>query len=94
MKFSIMSAVAAAFLAVTASSASAVPVAKPSQNGVERTAMTEQVVHRRGHYGKQRNWRHNDRRYDRYRGWNRYSSRPGNWRSRGCVAVGPIWFCK
>ncbi len=27
------------------------------------------------------------------RGWNRYGARPGNWRTRGCVMVGPIWFC-
>jgi len=39
------------------------------------------------------NWR-SDRRYYRYRNWNRYNSRPYNWRSRGCVALGPIWFCK
>jgi hypothetical protein len=26
-------------------------------------------------------------------GWHRYSRRPGNWRTRGCILVGPIWFC-
>lgn len=27
-------------------------------------------------------------------GWNRYGNRrPGNWRSRRCIMVGPIWFC-
>jgi|LNFM01.1.fsa_nt_gb hypothetical protein len=40
-----------------------------------------------------RNWR-NDRRYYRYRNYNRYYSRPYNWRSRGCVSVGPVWFCR
>jgi hypothetical protein len=25
--------------------------------------------------------------------WRRYGSRPGNWRRRGCVVVGPVWFC-
>jgi hypothetical protein len=39
-----------------------------------------------------RDWR-SDRRYYRYRNWNRYNSRPYNYRSRGCVAVGPVWFC-
>jgi hypothetical protein len=38
-------------------------------------------------------WR-KDRRYYKYRSWNRYNSRPYNWRSRGCVALGPVWFCK
>lgn len=26
-------------------------------------------------------------------GWHRYGRRPGNWRHRGCVLVGPVWFC-
>jgi hypothetical protein len=47
---------------------------------------------RRG--GNHMRFRNNDRRYDAYRGWNRYNSRPRGWRNRGCVAVGPIWFCK
>jgi len=35
----------------------------------------------------------NDRRYSKYQGWHRYHSRPRGWRDRGCVAIGPIWFC-
>ncbi|WP_271168318.1 hypothetical protein [Hansschlegelia plantiphila] len=26
-------------------------------------------------------------------GWRRYGARPGDWRTRGCVQVGPLWFC-
>jgi len=26
-------------------------------------------------------------------GWHRYHSRPGDWRTRGCILVGPLWFC-
>ena len=27
-------------------------------------------------------------------GWNRHGDRrPGDWRTRGCIMVGPIWFC-
>lgn len=26
-------------------------------------------------------------------GWHRYDRRPGDWRRRGCVIVGPVWFC-
>jgi hypothetical protein len=34
------------------------------------------------------------RRYDRApNGWNRYGRRPGDWRSRRCIMVGPVWFC-
>ena len=27
------------------------------------------------------------------RGWHRHSYRPRDWRTRGCVVVGPVWFC-
>jgi hypothetical protein len=30
---------------------------------------------------------------DRYRSWHHYSSRPGDWHDRGCVSVGPMWYC-
>jgi hypothetical protein len=26
-------------------------------------------------------------------GWHRYSRRPGDWQTRGCILVGPLWFC-
>lgn len=26
-------------------------------------------------------------------GWHRHSHRPRDWRTRGCIAVGPVWFC-
>jgi hypothetical protein len=29
----------------------------------------------------------------RYRGWRHYSYRPDDWDDRGCVAVGPLWYC-
>ena len=25
--------------------------------------------------------------------WHRYDKRPGDWSRRGCVIVGPIWWC-
>lgn len=27
------------------------------------------------------------------RGWHRYHARPGTWRNRGCIMVGPFWYC-
>jgi hypothetical protein len=27
------------------------------------------------------------------RGYRRYSSRPSYWQTRGCIVVGPAWFC-
>ncbi len=54
-----------------------------------------------------RDWRDDDRgryrRYDdrsdrRYRspppGYRRYSSRPRDWERRGCMQIGPVWFCQ
>ena len=33
-------------------------------------------------------------RYDRAPGhWRRHSHRPRDWRKRGCIIVGPVWFC-
>jgi len=26
-------------------------------------------------------------------GWHRYHRRPHDWRTRGCIIVGPVWFC-
>lgn len=26
-------------------------------------------------------------------GWRRYGSRPRDWRTRGCLEIGPAWFC-
>lgn len=27
------------------------------------------------------------------KGWRRHKKRPSDWRARGCVVVGPVWFC-
>ena len=43
--------------------------------------------------------RHDRREYRHWRrhhappGWRRYSTRPWNYRTRGCVMFGPVWFC-
>lgn len=26
-------------------------------------------------------------------GWHRYHRRPHDWRTRGCLEIGPLWFC-
>lgn len=48
-----------------------------------------------------RAYKHSDRHHyvpgHRYRkaphGWHRFTRRPGDWRTRGCILVGPVWFC-
>jgi Ni/Co efflux regulator RcnB len=97
--------IAAAFVAAAfALPAHAAPVLAPAQSVGEAKL---QLVQSRDHHRRynRRDYRrdraHDRRRYygrnhyrgDRYRGWNRYSSRPWNWRARGCASVGPVWFC-
>ena len=66
---------------------SAIPVVQKKvvvtkKNGV----VTKTVVHTNkfrpgGHYKHAPN------------GWHRHDKRPGDWHARGCVVVGPIWYC-
>jgi hypothetical protein len=44
--------------------------------------------HHRDHWHGRRHWRHGPP-----PGWRRYHSRPWNYRTRGCVMFGPVWFC-
>jgi hypothetical protein len=97
-------ALAAGIFAMSVSAASAMPTAaRHAADGPRATASTgvepaQYRHHKRGwkhrHY-RGRNAYRSDRRYrgNQYRGWKRHYSRPYSWRSRGCVAVGPIWFC-
>jgi Ni/Co efflux regulator RcnB len=101
VKKTAMMIAALAFAGLMGTQASAAPLSKAA--GATQSAAQSDVVqvrhHKKHRHYKKRhhrgayNWR-NDRRYYRYRSWNRYGSRPYNWRSRGCVAVGPVWFCK
>ena len=88
-------ALAAGLIAMSASAASALPNTNKAMHG---SPIAQHVDHRDNdnrNDGRHRMHHHdNDHRYDAYRGWNRYNSRPRGWRNRGCVAVGPIWFCK
>lgn len=48
---------------------------------------------------KKHDWRDrqafdSDRRDNRYKSYKRYSYRPyDDWQDRGCVSVGPVWYC-
>lgn len=49
---------------------------------------------RRGGFDRDRSHYRPGHRYDRAPShWHRYHSRPRDWRRRGCIIVGPIWFC-
>lgn len=100
----------AGLVAITATPASALPAAKAAGVSIETPSSVETVQYRprakqrlsteprrmnRGdRWNRGNSWDRGDRRYYKYRNWNRYDSRPRGWRNRGCVAVGPIWFCR
>ena len=78
-----------------ATAASATPAAN-SVASLSKAPTGIQLVkdRRHGHHYDRRHYRrHHYRGHDRYRGWHRYHRRPWNWHTRGCVLVGPLWFC-
>ncbi len=104
MKKTALTMAVLAFAGLMGTQASAAPLSKAA--GATQGIVQSDVEHvrdrnrngirdryERRYRGWDRGWR-GDRRYYRYRNWNRYGYRPYNWRSRGCVAVGPVWFCR
>jgi hypothetical protein len=97
----IIAAIALSLLAV--SSASALPAAGPKVNSkaiVSPLAVT-QVQHKVRHKSRRSHgfsrpaprFVPGHRYHSAPHGWHRFSARPHNWRTRGCILVGPIWFC-
>lgn len=82
-----------------AMSPSAVGHATAKSEGVTLVAQKTVIVKKRnGFVTKKVVHKHNYRAGGRYkhapRGWkHQYHSRPNDWSSRGCVVVGPIWWC-
>jgi len=68
--------------------------ASQPQSDATPVQMRRDFRHRRGY---KKGHRHGYRAGNRYshppRGWHRYHKRPYNWHSRGCIVVGPMWFC-
>lgn len=48
---------------------------------------------RDGHRGHHHNYRPGGRYSKAPHGWHRHYKRPGYWKTRGCIMVGPVWFC-
>ena len=86
--------------AFVASAAIAAPAGSPTLSGVTAST-TDNVIQardgRRHGYHRHRYHRHGYRSGRHYshapRGWHRHHYRPHDWRTRGCITVGPIWFC-
>lgn len=94
-------ALAAGFAALTAATTAPTPVdartaERATMNRLDPNRITSKRVQRHDYAGGPRyRWRSgDDRRWRRYNSWHRYDSRPYGWRNRGCVAVGPVWFCR
>jgi hypothetical protein len=69
--------------------ASAAPVQPMPQLGNSSIILAQYGDHRghRQRYAPGRRYR------SAPQGWHRYSRRPGDWRTRGCMLAGPVWFC-
>jgi hypothetical protein len=82
--------------------ANALPASSTTHHGASTEQNVQLVKHKPGHYKK---WygnkyygpKHQFRPGGRYshapKGWHRHGSRPAYWATRGCITVGPIWFC-
>ena len=79
-----------------ASAASAVPPSAIGQATAHADGVTL-VAKKKYRKGYRRGHRHGYRAGHRYRkaprGWHRHSYRPYYWQTRGCIMVGPVWFC-
>ena len=62
---------------------------------VEHVQYKRKKAYRKGYRDGRRHHRYRAGRHYRHAppGWRRYSARPYGWRTRGCVVVGPVWFC-
>ena len=92
---------AAAALLLAASTASAQPPLAQTSPVGQLTSPDVIQVQRRDRDDDARRGRDDNHRFTpgrRYResppGWRRHGyRRPGDWRTRGCILVGPLWFC-
>jgi hypothetical protein len=89
---------ASAITLATAAAGTAAPLATTGvtiDNGTQSLVIDVRDRDRHRHSSHRHRDRHHhaDRHHNRHHGWHRYSARPWNWQTRGCVAVGPIWVC-
>lgn len=83
-------------LAASALTASAAPLAAATLNGpAVSTPGVELAQYKKHNYkrGFRQGYRAGSRHSHAPRNWRRYNSRPGDWSTRGCIIVGPLWYC-
>lgn len=89
------------FMSLSPASAAPAPSSALKQMSAQdsRIVQTQYAPPRKAHRNKayRKGYRKGYRAGHRYqhapRGWKRYGARPYGWQSRGCVIVGPVWFC-
>jgi hypothetical protein len=64
-----------------------------ASNGVVEQAQYKKRNMKRFNRGYRQGYRAGSRHSRAPRNWRRYGSRPGNWNTRGCIIVGPVWYC-
>lgn len=95
------STISAAALSLLVSSvawaAPAVPRMTPGANSSDLVTIDKgdhDRDHRRNRHKGDDHWSYRDHDHDWYRGYrHRYSYRPYDWEDRGCINVGPVWYC-
>ncbi len=85
-------ALVAALTGGLASTASAMVISKPD-GLASRPALQQVDFKNRKTYHKRQKYRAGGRYNRAPSNWHRYDNRPGDWQRRGCVIVGPIWWC-
>jgi hypothetical protein len=87
-------ALIAALVGGVASTASAMTITKPSGLAAAPAAQQIDYHNNKKRYYHKRNQYRAGGRYDRApSNWHRYHKRPGDWQRRGCIVVGPVWWC-
>jgi len=85
-------------LAAVSVAGAVTPVAKPGVSTSDVVQVKKHWNDNDWRWGKKKHWRGDDH-YGRHyrhhppRGWNRYDRRPWGWQRRGCITVGPVWYC-
>ena len=84
---------AAAFSFVVCAGASAFPTPKSQIN----PPSSDLVLVGKKYYGKKHGYKDGHYKHHAYKhppkGWRSYSYRPYRWEHRGCIAIGPGWYC-
>lgn len=91
-------ALSAALLGLmSATPASALPSKAGTAVQNDGIVLVQHRHHQKKYHGKKHHHNHKYRPGGRYSkappGWKRHYKRPSYWQTRGCVVVGPVWFC-